>query len=189
MTEVSPYTDYSDEVLIDLLKKDDSKAFSTIYDRYASLMYQFAYNILQDEEECTDVIQDIFVWFWTNRRHLKISKLKGYLIAAVKYRVLRIISTSRRREAILNTVPFQEVLLIEDPLEIKELKLIIAEFVNTLPPKAQKIFRLSREQYKTNKEIATEMNISEKTVENHMTSILKKLRTYLGKNSFLIFLM
>ncbi len=182
--ETHSYTDYNVEVLIDLLKANDRKAFDTIYSRYAGFLYQYAYNILEDEDECTDVVQDIFVWFWTNRQSLNISRLKGYLLAAVKYRLIRVISSSKRREEILYVLPSRESCLMDDPLEIKELRQAISDFIETLPPQAQKVFRLSREQYRTNREIATELNISEKTVENHITAVLKKLKAYLGKNSF-----
>ena len=181
------YADYADEVLIDLLHQHDRMAFDTIYHRYAGVLYRYAYNILEDDDDCVDVIQDIFVWIWDNRNSLRISKLRPYLFAAVKYRVLRSISASKRRDEILNSIPFQEVSDAVDPLEIKELQQIVSDFVDGLPPQAQRIFRLSREQYLTNKEIASTLNISEKTVENHMTTVLKKLRTHLGKNAFLIF--
>src|SRR5690606_820409 len=122
-----------------------------------------------------------------HRVSLRISKLRPYLLAAVKYRVLRSISASKRRDEILNSVPFQDISDAVDPLEIKELQQIISDFVDALPPQAQRIFRLSREQYLTNKEIAATLHISEKTVENHTTTVLKKLKTHLGKNAFLIF--
>lgn len=183
------YTDFTDDVLVELLKGGDRMAFDAIYHRYARSLYQYAFRLLEDEDECTDVVQDIFVWLWTHKKKLNISFLKGYLLAAVKYRMIRVITSSKRRDEILKSMAEQALTIVEeDPIEIQELKGIISDFVETLSPQGKRIFKMSREQYLSNKEIAAELNISVKTVENHMTSVLKKLRTHLGNKSFFLFL-
>ena len=67
----------------------------------------------------------------------------------------------------------------EESIEADELKQIIENAINLLPNRCQKIFRLSREDNLSNKEIADLLNISIKTVENQMGTALKKLKTYL----------
>ncbi|WP_316815707.1 RNA polymerase sigma-70 factor [Pedobacter nyackensis] len=178
------YSEYTDQELTDLLKQDDREAFNQIYNRYVQYLYQYAFNILKDEDECTDAVQDIFVWLWENRRKINVSILKGYLISAVKYKLTRVIQSSKRRSEILSLNPFKEESFIEDSLEIKELKQAIHEFVLGLPERARMIFEMSRNEYLSNKEIAARLNISEKTVENQMTIVLKKLKLGLGKMSF-----
>lgn len=178
------YTHYDDVSLIDLLQDSDRSAFSEIYSRYSSLLYHYAYNILEDEDECLDAIQDIFVWLWLNRQKLQISCLKAYLLAAVKYKLVRVIRTSKRRSEILSRKTIVPHIFIDDSIEVKELKTVINDFVKTLPQRAKEIYLLSREQYMSNKEIAAQLGITEKTVENQMTLTLKKLKLHLGKMSF-----
>ena len=182
--KMTAYSEYTDQELTDLLKKSDREAFNQIYHRYVSYLYQYAFNILKDEDECTDAVQDIFVWLWENRKKINVNVLKGYLIAAVKFKLTRVIQTSKRRAEILAANPMKEESFIDDSLEVKELKQAIQEFVIGLPEKARKIFEMSRNEYLSNKEIAARLGISEKTVENQMTIVLKKLKTGLGNLSF-----
>lgn len=178
------YDEYTDQELTALLKLGDREAFNQIYHRYAEYLYQYALNILRDEDECTDAVQDIFVWLWENKKKINVTVLKGYLIAAVKYKLTRLIQGSKRRAEILALNPLQEESFVDDSLEIKELKHAIQEFVINLPERARQIFEMSRNEYLSNKEIAIRLGISEKTVENQMTIVLKKLKSGLGKMSF-----
>lgn len=181
---MASYTEYTDQELTALLKKGNREAFNQIYCRYAEYMYQYALNILRDEAECTDAVQDVFVWLWENRNKINVTYLKTYLISAIKYKLTRIIQSSKRRAEILALQPLQEESFIDDNLEIKELKHAIQEFVVSLPERARLIFEMSRNEYLSNKEIAARLGISEKTVENQMTIVLKKLKSGLGKMSF-----
>ncbi|MEC5143137.1 RNA polymerase sigma-70 factor [Chitinophaga sp. 212800010-3] len=183
------YSELSDAELLLLVKNGEGNAFSEVYSRHFRPLYLYAYNILNNEEECCDAIQEIFVWLWENRTNLEIASLKGYLMASVKYRLARIIQTSKRRAEILasGTAP-ATFALIDDDIEVKELRRVINEFTETLPERAREIFRLSRLQHFSNKEIAARMGISEKTVENQITIALKKLRSDLSRKmiSFLL---
>jgi len=178
------YESYNDQELTELLRLGDRTAFGEIYARHIAYLYRFAFHIIRDEEECTDAIQDVFTWFWENREKLHITNLKAYLTAAVKYKLTRVIVASKRKEAIFCREIPVEVMSQSDDLAVKELRTVINDFVQTLPPRAKEIYLLSREQFFSNKEIAARLGISEKTVENQMTITLRKLRVYLGKLSF-----
>jgi RNA polymerase sigma-70 factor (ECF subfamily) len=182
---MSTYHSYDDLTLLSLLKSSDDAAFTEIYNRYAEALYHYAYNILRDEDECTDAIQEVFVWLWNCREKLQITELKYYLLAAVKHKLARAIRNSKRKTEILAAHPLIQTSFEEDSLELRELKAVIVQFTNNLPPRAKEIFHLSRNEYLTNREIAAKMNISEKTVENQMTITLKKLKQTLG--SFWVF--
>lgn len=174
------YNSYTDEELLTLLKGSDEGAFAEIYNRYTEILYRFAYNILQDENECTDAIQEVFIWLWNNREKLQITVLKYYLLAAVKHKLARAIRNSKRKTEILAAHPLVNQSFTDESLELKELKAIITLFTASLPPRARKIFDLSRNEYLTNKEISSQLGISEKTVENQMTITLRKLKQALG---------
>jgi RNA polymerase sigma-70 factor (family 1) len=181
---MSGYSTLSDQELITLLKEGDREAFNQIYYQHSEKLYHFAYNILKDEEECMDAIQEVFVWFWHHRAKLEVTVIRSYLSAAVKYKLVRVIQSSKRKAEILAAAPEVVLAISDDTLEVKELKQAIQQFVETLPPRAKEIFQLSRNEYLSNKEIAARLDISEKTVENQMTISLKKLKVTLGKMSF-----
>lgn len=166
----------SDEQLLLLLRQDETKkqAFDEIYFRYFPSLYKYAYNILRDAEECNDVLQEIFLWLWKNRKTLEISNLKSYLTAAVKFNLARKIRTSKDHDEIISRIPpVNPPTDLNSVLEVKELRKIINDFIDTLPPRSRHIFILSREKNISNKEIARVMNISEKTVENQITIVLR----------------
>lgn len=174
----------SDQELTIQLKEGSRAAFNQIYYRYSESLYRYAFNIVKDEDECTDAIQEVFIWLWSNREKVQINALNGYLSAAVKYKLMRVIQQSKRRAEILAQRPELSHSFIDNSLEIRELQTVINDFIHTLPPKARQIFELSRNEYLSNKEIAEKMGISTKTVENQMTITLKKLKKNLGAMYF-----
>ncbi|MCX2483331.1 RNA polymerase sigma-70 factor [Pedobacter sp. MR2016-24] len=178
----------SDYELIELLKQESLPAFNEIYHRYSGPMYKFAFSILKDEAECDDILQNVFTWLWDHRKNLKITSLKAYLFAAVKFNLAGVIRVSQRRSEILANAPALNEAIEEDSLELKELIEIIRSFTSSLPDRAREIFELSRKEYLTNKEIALRLGISEKTVENQMNISLKKLKVHLGRMSFWLML-
>lgn len=185
---IANYKEITDQALIALLKQGDLTAFDEIYSRYSGPMYKFALSILRDEEECDDVLQNLFIWLWEHREDLKITSLKAYLFAAVKFNLAGVIRVSNRRMEILAGAPILQEAIDDHSLELNELVSLIKSFTESLPDRAKEIFDLSRNQYLTNKEIAKHLGISEKTVENQINISLKRLKTHLGRMYFWSFL-
>jgi RNA polymerase sigma-70 factor (family 1) len=181
MTEYGAYTD---QELINLLKLADMPAFNQIYSRYSGPLYKFAHSILKNEEECDDVLQNVFTWLWEHRESIRITSLQAYLYAAVKFNLAGVIRISNRRTEILAAAPVLQEAVEDDGLELKELVALVRSFTQLLPDRAKQIFEMSRNEYLTNKEIAQRLGISEKTVENQMNISLKKLKAHLGRLSF-----
>jgi len=181
----------SDDELLGLFEQNDLLAFEEIYNRYWLKLYAAAYKRIKDRETAKEIVQDLFTSFWINRTQLKIrSSLQGYLFSSVKYSVLNY----RRAENV--RASYSEILLLanndacnttEEHLVYKELKESIETGINKLPPKCRSVFELSRNQYKSNKEIAKIMDISEKTVENHITKALRYLRVNVDALIVLLF--
>ncbi|WP_343559041.1 RNA polymerase sigma-70 factor [Sphingobacterium sp.] len=179
--------DRADLDLVEKLKSGDTSAFRAIYAKYVDRLFIYGLNIIKEEAECTDVIQDTFVWLWENREELTISHLRSYLYAAVKYKLTRKISSSRRREEILSQHTAKDEAVADELLALKELQAVIHDFIRTLPPKAKEVFIMSREDYLPHQDIARQLGISEHTVRNHLAVSLKKLRVYLSKNFYWLF--
>jgi RNA polymerase sigma-70 factor (ECF subfamily) len=184
--------DHTDIQLTELFGLGDIDAFEEIYNRYWLKLYSAAYKRLRDRETAQEIVQDFFTSFWINREQVKIqTSLQGYLFTSIKYLVLNY----KRAEAVRNS--YAEILQMvnssfdnstEENYYYKELLERVEVEVNHLPPKCRNVFELSRKQYKTNKEIAQLMGISEKTVENHLTKALRYLRVNLNSVLLLTFL-
>lgn len=174
------YGTYSDQELILLLKDDDQEAMREIYDRYWLKLLSVATNRLYFQEEAEECVQDVFLSLWKRRNDIVLKHaLSTYLWIAVKYQVINRLDKrhARRNLQIIElkddiNVPSPEVYLFE-----KELMERIEMSVRQLPEKCRMVYRMSREDGKTNKEISAELNISEKTVEGHITKALKDIRT------------
>lgn len=166
----------------------DKDAFAELYRRYWASLYQSAFHLLLDKDSCEDIVQDIFIWLWERRDRLEISTLKTYLHAAVKYKVANHFRDGKTKISVFDERFEGEIQhSYEDTyLEVKELQAIIDAFTEYLPDRCRKVFLLSRGQHLSNKQIAEKLSISEKTVENQITTALRKLRISLSR-TFLSF--
>lgn len=170
-----------DNQLIDRLKHDDDIALSIIYKKYWQMLYVSAYNILKDQQACEDIIQELFIKLWHNRHLVEINvSLKAYLYASIRYEVYRQIRSGTVRSDIYDNL--QKRIQTPDTyynIEYKELIDQINLVVNKLPEKCREVYKLSREEQLSHKQIAERLNISPKTVENQITKALRYLRTSL----------
>jgi len=177
------HTDTDDDHLLTLLKEGSEFALTNIYKKYWQRLYTSSNAILRDGQACEDIIQEIFLKLWLNRQDIQIRvSLSAYLFAAVRYEVYRQIKSGRVREDIFDHV-CERIQAGPDynDLEYKELNTKISEIVEQLPDKCRAVYKLSREQHLSHKQIAVQLNISTKTVENHLTKALNSLRFSLGQ--------
>ncbi len=180
---------YTDTDLMKLLADGDEHAFSEIYARHWERMYKTGYYILKNEHAGKDIVQEIFIWLWEHRSKVNIQSLQPYLIAAVKFKVANFIRAGNIRHHFFTDLKeFTPPALSNSSeiVELKQLKQIIRQTVEDLPEKCQEIFRLSREHYLTNQQIAERLHLSVKTVESQMTKALRKLRHALKPHVFFV---
>lgn len=168
------------------LNKGKVDAFEQIYQSHWSDLYNYAYNILRNKIVCEEVVQETFFSLWTKRENLKIThSLKAYLFTAVKFQVLNYIKSEKvKKDYAANYVAFKRLShdnSNEESIHLSDLKDLIENEVSKLPEKCQQIFRLSRNEHQSIKNIADMLNISHKTVENQLTKALKQLRSSLGQ--------
>lgn len=170
-----------DILLLKLIKQGDQIAFKHLFYQYMDSLERFVTYYIHDREKSQELVLDIFTYIWENRERFEIKlTLKAYLFQAARNKAFTYIR-DKKVPVYLDDVCPQEV--GEDynsELEVEELHRLIEEAVCLLPEKCREIFRKSREENMTNKEIAKELHISEKTVEGQITIALKKIRTYLG---------
>lgn len=175
----------TDKELMSAISKGNQDAFNMLYSRHWEGLYKFAFLILKDKDACKDVIQDVFVWVWEHRIGLDMQTPKSYLKTAVKYKIANYIRTGSIRDSFFEEAtrfkPAPSVPEAAEYAEVNELNHIIRLTVANLPMKCREIFRLSREQNLSNRDIARQLGISIKTVENQMTIALSRIRTSVGQ--------
>lgn len=175
--KLNRYQTYRDEDLLALLNKNDKDAFTELYNRYWTVLFGIAYNRLQQAVLAEDVVHDVFLSIWKNRYSQNILQLENYLATATKYCVLAKIKKLQKEKTFSSRIQIaQENPQIEDSLYYKKILEIIKTEVECLPEKCKLIFKSSRMDGKPVKQIAAELNLSPKTVENQITKALKQLR-------------
>jgi len=173
------YASYDNQLLLNLLSQSDEQAFMTIYHRFWQQIFTIAHNRLNDSQEAEDIVHDVFLSLWQNRRTQQIHQLENYLAVATKYKVLaRIKSKLRERQYRESTDTGIVVdMPIENSLHYKRILMLVKTEVEKLPEKCRIIFQYSRNEGMSVKQIAKVMHISPKTVENQLNKALRQLRT------------
>jgi RNA polymerase sigma-70 factor (ECF subfamily) len=169
---------FSDSELLEQLRQDNEVALDIIFKKYWQPLFISAFNLLKDKATCEDIIQDIFIRVWDRRYEIEIrTSLKAYLFASMRYEVFRQIKVGNARADIFEGMDqvFEEPSPYED-LVHKELLAKVDLVIESLPDKCREVYRLSREEQLSHKEISEKLNISPKTVETHITKALKHMR-------------
>lgn len=174
------------------LKNDDRSVIDEIYASYHLRLFRFALAYLKNEEDSYDVVQEVFVKLWENRFHLAATTVfDAFLFTVTKNTVISLLRkriTEQKYQAEFAGNNEAENSTIEGDIDYQIINTKYLQLVELLPPKRREIFRLSREGGKSNKEIALEKGISEKTVEDHLTKSLSFLRQQLGKLGYSVLL-
>lgn len=167
---------------LEYLKK---KEFEKIYNRFFNVFFNIALHFLHHEEDAKGVVQEAFIKLWENQVNLQSEKeVKNYLFILVRNRCLNLLREKRKR---LRETDSNDYLVAsinyrllnetgEDILLYRELSEKIQAAIAILTPQCKEVFKLSRFDDLSNKEIAQKLNISVKAVEANMTRALKKIR-------------
>lgn len=164
--------------MLDALAKGDQAALASIYQHYRRPLYVLAYSLIRDKRACEDIVQEIFLYLWLKRKDLQIrSSLKSYLMAATRYQVFRHIKKAYAMGNV-HELPAHRLAVAspDDCLVQKDLARQVEQVVAGLPARCRLVYQLSREEHLSHKEIATRLHLSVKTVENHLTIALRRLR-------------
>ena len=171
--------EFAESELIIQLKGGDRKAFEVIFKDYYQRLCTYAYSFLKDLDEAEEIVQHLFYQLWEKRTTTEINlSVKSYLYQSVhnhclnKMKHLKVRAEHKEfvmREEKREDTTFQKVIG-------KELETKIAEEINSLPERCRMVFKLSRFENLKYAEIANQLDISEKTVENQMGKALKTLR-------------
>lgn len=168
------------EAIILRLKRDDKSALDLLFAYYYPRLYRFSRSILKIEDDIDDILQEVFVKIWLNRHKITNAEtFNAYIFTITRNEVLNQIrakvrdTTFRDRLYLLSmATEYQQ----QTQLEFDEIKSLIDRIISELPEKRQKIFLLSRTEGLSNKEIANQLAISEKTVEDHITHAIRRIK-------------
>ena len=167
---------------IEALAMGSHEAFHEVFRIFYPKVRAFALGFMKNEADADDIVQTVFIKLWTKREMLqKVENLDTYLYTITKNTVLNQMASCKAftvdimsmREAASSTAsPLEQI-------EAQDLKLLIDMVVEHMPPQRQTIYRMSRNDGLSNDQIAEQLGLQKKTVENHLYLALGEIREML----------
>ena len=182
-----PTADLPESALLEALREGDQAAFRQLFEQYYPGLVSGLRRFVADDQQCKDIVQEVFVELWNKRAQLQIhSNLGAYLRKASVNRALNYLKQEQRyvtedMEHLPEIADTQaEAMMEQTELEVKEQALAAA--IAGLPEKCRQVFTLSRFEQLSHKQIAEALGISTKTIENQITKAMRLLREALLKD-------
>lgn len=170
----------SDSVLAEKIKFGQLKSFDQLYEKYSQNLYRFAMSLLKTHEDAEGVVQEVFFRVWNKRKDLSGSKSIQSFLFTITYNVIidqlrKRVKDQKYKQFLINQAQ-RNLSSTEDDLEFQDLKNEVEKAIDELPEKRKQIYRMSREEGMSYKEIADLKQIKIKTVENHINLALRHIR-------------
>jgi len=169
------------EKRLDAADRMDKREFEELFRNFFTPLMAFSRRILGDEDDAREVVHQVFINLWEKRSELDFStSLKSYLFTSVNNRSLNMIRDRKKfsSEEVPERAGEWDVSAQIEAIELEEK---IRAAIETLPERCREVFELNRFEGLKYSEIASQLDISVKTVENQMTKALRILREQLGK--------
>ena len=173
----------TDEQLVIKLIEGSKPAFGEIYDRYWYKLFCIAYHQIGTREEAEELVHDLFESLWNRRMESNIRHLSSYMVISMKHLITNFIKseiTWRKYKEYILMQKMHEASITEQDVEFTDLSAAVDNALKKLPEKTSRIFQLSRFENQSVKEIAKDLNLSEKAVEYHITKSLRILKDHLS---------
>ncbi len=169
--------DFDDTILVGKLRKGDIESFDLLYDKYAARLHYFGMKYLKSEEETEELVQTVFLKVWEYHKNLKKeSSFKSYLFTIAYNDICKLFRKKYYHQKYVSDIlnenpqPFSE---IEQGFQCKSVLERIQKIIEKLPERQKVIFRKSREEGKSSREIADEVGLSPGTVDNYISQSMK----------------
>lgn len=170
-----------DADLLQQIASGNKAAFNELYERYWEVAYNEAYKRLKDPEQAKDIVQEIFTHIWLKKDTLHFQNFAGYLYVAIRNQVFKIVAKQKKIHPFFDTLESMPVTYpqADGNLLWKEFFSAYEAILNTLPSKRQIIFRLRFQDDLTTTEIAHQLGLSRKTINNQLGKAIEQLRVSL----------
>jgi RNA polymerase sigma-70 factor (ECF subfamily) len=182
-----------DAALLNRLKQGEVAAFEAVYWKYSAWIFNFVHSLLRDKTLTEDVTQTVFLKIWEKHAEINTEEnFESYVFTIARNLVYK--ETERRAlaEQFIESMQSRADdtdMETEQTIDTESLRKYVNLLVEQLPPARRQIYRLSREHYLSNKEIAGQLSLSEKTVETQLYRALRFLKQKLSDDSGLLLLL
>jgi len=164
---------------------EDAVAYKKLFFYFFLPLKSFSYSIVKTKEYAEEIVSDVFVEIWAKRKQLmEIEDLKMYIYISVRNASLRKFQQIQKKRILSLNELSVEIVSVEPDAETNmisaELVKKIETAIDQLPPQCKIIFKLAKEDKLKYKEIAQLLAISVKTIDNQLSTALKKIASVLN---------
>jgi RNA polymerase sigma-70 factor (family 1) len=174
---------YNEHELLSRIAEGDETAFTHLFHTYRARVYTLAIRLTGENGISEEIVQDVFLKLWLKRERIPaIDNFPGFLVTVTQNTVYSAMRTMLRRKK--HTAEYQDIpsLLFyhdtEDLLDEKDLRAIINQAINRLPPQQKQAYLLIKEDGLSRENAARQMKISPETVKAHLAQALRSIRVY-----------
>jgi RNA polymerase sigma-70 factor (family 1) len=182
----------TDKELVNDLQSGDTEAFDLIYKKYSGKLYSFGLKYLASTSEAEELVQSVFLKVWENRKTLnKELSFNSYLFTIAYHDICKHFRKKSYQKQFMDETLRENVQSsnnTEEGLDFKSVLIRVEQILNTLPVKQKLIFKKSRLDGLSTKEIAKELNLSPGTVDNYVSETLKYLKGKIGNEDLMVVL-
>lgn len=181
----------SEEELWGCIQRNDNHALKKLFDLHYRPLCVYALQFTERLPDAEDIVQTIFIKFWTKRKELNInSSIKSYLYKSVFNECMQSIRKTKKLEGSVDNLKYEMLQSqIEEDLSFQQDKIDkIQSLIAELPVRCREILLLSKKEGLKNKEIAEKLGISIKTVESQMGIAFKKIRQGFENEELILFI-
>jgi len=183
---------HTEKELVKKLQEGDSFAFEVLFYKYRNKVKGFAVKLVPAQVDPEEIVQEVFVRVWLKKEMINPEKeFQSYLFSITKHLVLDHLKSAVNRKLYFVGEHFQQDLLIDEGVEnsfAEDTEVKLQKLIAEIPERRREIFRLSRFEGMSYKQIAERLNISENTVDSQIRNALNFLRKEFRKMVVLGFL-
>ncbi|MEH6305909.1 sigma-70 family RNA polymerase sigma factor [Olivibacter sp. CPCC 100613] len=180
---------FEEKELILLVSKGNEHAFSLLFRQYHLHLASFVYKLTDSYELTEEIVQDVFLKIWINRKQLtKVKNFKAYLFTVSKNHSINCLKQVVKERAHRQHWE-EEYRHLPDGNELTGYHFLLDQAIEALPPQQQKVYVLSKQQQLKYTEIADQMGISKETVKSYLKLATSTIIGYLKKHIYLLLLL
>ena len=168
-----------EKILIELAE-DNEDSFEVLFNYYYPRLYNFSKSFLKIEDGIDDILQEVFVKIWQKRKSITSTvTFNSYIFTIARNLLLNELRRRLNSENIkedVQSLSTAEEYSSSQQIEFRELKEVVDYVIDKHPERRKDIFILSRVEGLSHKEIAEKLGIKTKTVEYHISLVIKSLK-------------
>lgn len=166
-----------DKILLEKLSVGELRAFDSLYIKYSARVMEFALRLTKSREEAEDITHNVFLKIWEGRELIsKADSFKNYLFRMVKNEIFNTFKKSNLKFRIEQLPSYFKTEELSNIIDVNDLNMLISLAIEKMPLERKQIFKMSRYEELSYKEIADKLEISPKTVQYHISKALSDLR-------------